>query len=189
MDILVQKEPMTALAEYARTPMSLQVTEILDLSVEENGFGGFALAPRRLDTPYVKDYDAVEAPREWPALFDLSNWQLFSARSDGAWVGGATAAMDSPDLIILEGKKDLAILWDIRVAPDMRRQGVGTALFRAVERWARERGCRRLKIETQNVNVPACRFYRKQGCVLSGIHRFIYDEFPDEVQLLWYKDL
>jgi hypothetical protein len=51
------------------------------------------------------------------------------------------------------------------------------------------KGCFRLKVETQNINVPACRFYVKQGCVLGAIHRFAYPEFPDEAQLLWYKDL
>ena len=63
------------------------------------------------------------------------------------------------------------------------------ALFRAAEAWSRDRGCRQLKIETQNINVPACRFYLRQGCVLGGINRFAYREFPEEVQLLWYKDL
>ena len=36
---------------------------------------------------------------------------------------------------------------------------------------------------------PACRFYAKQGCELAAIHRFAYPELPNEVQLLWYKDL
>ena len=26
-------------------------------------------------------------------------------------------------------------------------------------------------------------------CVLGAIHRFAYPEFPNEAQLLWYKDL
>ena len=104
-------------------------------------------------------------------------------------MGGAVVAFDTPGLIMLEGRRDLAVLWDIRVDPDHQRRGVGTALFGAAETWSRTRGCRQLKIETQNVNVPACRFYLGQGCVLGGINRFAYREFPEEVQLLWYKDL
>ena len=46
-----------------------------------------------------------------------------------------------------------------------------------------------MKVETQNVNVPACRFYARQGCVLGAINRFAYPDLPDEVQLLWYKTL
>jgi len=44
-------------------------------------------------------------------------------------------------------------------------------------------------VETQNVNVPACRFYARMGCVLGGIHRFAYPELPGEARLLWYKAL
>ena len=43
--------------------------------------------------------------------------------------------------------------------------------------------------ETQNINVPACRFYAAQGCELRGIHVGAYPEHPEEVQLLWYMDL
>jgi GNAT superfamily N-acetyltransferase len=63
------------------------------------------------------------------------------------------------------------------------------ALFRAAEHWARARGCRRLKIETQNVNVAACRFYQKMGCTLGAIDRFAYPGQPAEVRLLWGKAL
>ena len=59
---------------------------------------------------------------------------------------------------------------------------------------ARRRGCRLLKIETQNVNVAACCFYAAQGCTLGGVNRFAYlgaygAAHPDEVQLIWYYDL
>jgi len=40
-----------------------------------------------------------------------------------------------------------------------------------------------LKVETQNINVPACRFYAKQGCVLRAVHPHAYSEFPDEAQV------
>lgn len=75
------------------------------------------------------------------------------------------------------------------VAPAARGQGVGTRLMRHVEQWAQERGCRTLKIETQNINVPACRFYARGGCTLGAVLLHAYPELPDEVQLLWYKDL
>ena len=64
-----------------------------------------------------------------------------------------------------------------------------TALFRAAERWARGRGCLALKVETQNVNVPACRFYARMGCALRSINRAAYPELPGEIQMLWWKEL
>lgn len=87
------------------------------------------------------------------------------------------------------GRDDVAVLWDIRVLPRERGGGVGSALFRAAGGWARTRGCRRLTIETQNINVPACRFYQKMGCTLGAIDRFAYPGQPAEVQLLWWKAL
>jgi ribosomal protein S18 acetylase RimI-like enzyme len=90
---------------------------------------------------------------------------------------------------MLEGRDDLAVLWDLRVAPEARGRGVGSALFREVEAWARTRGCRELKVETQNVNVAACRFYAHMGCSLGALNSHAYPEVPDEVQLLWYRSL
>ena len=44
-------------------------------------------------------------------------------------------------------------------------------------------------METQNTNVPACHFYRRVGCTLDAIDRFAYPKLPDEVQLMWSKEL
>jgi len=92
---------------------------------------------------------------------------------------------------MLEGRTDLAVLWDIRVSPDRRGKGIGTQLFRRAADWARERGCGELKVETQNINVRACRFYAGQGCRLGAIHRHAYREehVAHETMLLWYLDL
>ena len=190
MNIDVGEEPLNALTEYASIPISFQVRRVLDLAVMDGGLGGFVLAERAVDAPYVKDYDALDGvPMLWPERFDLSRWGLLGARADGRLVGGAAVAFDTPQVEMLEGRHDLAVLWDIRVAPDARGRGVGAALFRAAEAWPAARGCTRLKIETQNVNLPACRFYAAQGCALGAMHRFAYPDLAHEVQLLWYKRL
>ena len=49
-------------------------------------------------------------------------------------------------------------------SPGERNAGTGSALFQAAADWARALGCGWLKIETQNVNAAACRFYQKMGC-------------------------
>ena len=90
---------------------------------------------------------------------------------------------------MLEGREDLACLWDLRVHPDYRGKGVGHLLFSQAVEWARQKHCLRLKVETQNINVPACRFYARHGCELRGINRYAYGEALDETQLLWYLDL
>jgi len=191
MTIELMEEPMTALPEYARVPIVFTVDGVLDVTDRVGDPGGFELSERRLDVPYEKDYDAIagEGPWQWARRFDLSKWALFTARLTTGVVGGAAVAFDTPELAMLEGRRDLAVLWDIRVAPNARRQGVGSALFERVEAWAHLHGCRQLKIETQNTNVRACRFYERQGCQLRAIRRGAYPQLPAEVQLLWYKDL
>jgi GNAT superfamily N-acetyltransferase len=187
MRIDVTEEPLPDLAEYARVPIAFEVRAVLDVAAD--GGGGFVLSERAIHPPYVKDYDALERPESWAERFDLARWGWFAARRDGRRVGGAAVAFDAPDVHLLEGRRDLAVLWDIRVAPDARGHGIGAALFRAAQAWAAARGCRRLKVETQNVNVPACRFYARMGCRLGAVHPAAYPGLPDETQLLWYRDL
>lgn len=104
-------------------------------------------------------------------------------------MGRVAIAWMSPGVEMLEGRDDLAVLWNIRVAPECQRHGVATALFHAAEKWAVARGATRLKVETQNINVAACEFYARMGCVLDEVHRDAYPEYPDEIQLFWYKDV
>ena len=191
MTIELTEEPMTALPEYARVPIVFTVDRVFDVTNCDDGPGGFALSERRLEVPYEKNYDGIagEGPLQWARRFDLSNWALFTARFATRLVGGATVAFDTPGLTMLEGRRDVAVLWDIRVSPDARRRGVGAALFERVEAWAQLHGCRQLEIETQNTNVRACRFYERQGCQLRAIRRAAYPELPEEIQLFWYKDL
>jgi len=62
-------------------------------------------------------------------------------------------------------------------------------LLRFAEDQARARGARRMRAETQDVNVPACRFYAGTGYVLGAVKQFAYADFPGEVQLIWQKEL
>lgn len=187
MRVEVREEPATTLREYATIPIAFVVTAVFDVACRG---GRFALTERGLGAPYVKDYDALgEGPDRWAELFDVSNWGLLMARAAGRLVGGAAVAFDTPGLDMLEGRRDLAVLWDIRVSPEARGRGVGSALFGAAEAWAAARGCRRLVVETQNVNVPACRFYMGRGCVLGAVDRSAYPGLPGEVRLLWYKEI
>jgi ribosomal protein S18 acetylase RimI-like enzyme len=188
MNVEVREEPASSLAEFARIPISFEVRSVFDVSEQD---GGFVLAERSLAHSWVKDYDvdSGEGPTRWPNRFDVSKWGFLAARSDGRLVGAAVIAFDTPGVDMLEGRRDLAVLWDLRVMPKARGRGAGAALFRAAEERARARGCMELKIETQNINVPACHFYARQGCVLRAANRSAYPTLPGEIQLLWYKQL
>jgi GNAT superfamily N-acetyltransferase len=188
MEIIEQS--LALIDEYARVPIAFEVRSVLDVSARGEA-PGFDLVERPIDPPFVKDYDAIAGnhPSGWAKRFDVSQWGMLCARIEGRRVGGVVVAFDTAGVTMLDGRRDLAVIWDLRVAPDVRRRGVGHTLFAAAETWARARGCRRLNVETQNNNVAACRFYARQGCALGAVHRDAYPDLPDEVQLLWHKDL
>lgn len=189
--LVVAEESIEQLRDHADVPISFTVERVLVPELVAGGLGGVTLHEMAPERRYVKDYDVLagESPTSWAAQFDVSAWGLLTAFDGGRRLGGAVVAWRTPDVSLLEGRDDLAVLWDLRVCPELRGAGVGSALFRAVESWARARGCVWLKAETQNVNVPACRFYARMGCVLGGINLYAYPELPGEVQLLWYRQI
>lgn len=191
MTLEIRDETPAALAEYAQVSIAFEVRERLAVVAHEAGLGGLRLVAERVAPTYVKDYDADpnHHPTAWPNRFDLSRWGILAAWAVRERVGGAVVAWGTPGVDMLEGRADLAVLWDLRVAPAWRGRGVGAALFRAAAAWSCARGARWLKVETQNVNATACRFYARQGCTLGAMHRFAYPGLPDEAQLLWYKEL
>jgi GNAT superfamily N-acetyltransferase len=190
MNIEVSEAPIPAVADLGLVPISFNVDRQYDVASDQ-GSGRFALVERLVESPYVKDYDAIAGggPSQWARRFEMSRWGFIRAQSGGRLVGGAVIAFDSGDVAMLEGRRDLAVLWDIRVSPDVRGKGIGSTLLRSAEAWAMSKGCCQLKVETQNINVPACRFYERRGFVLKVVDRLAYPELPDEIQLLWYKDL
>lgn len=181
---------------YDAIPMRFEVTSCLRIEVTNGGLGGFHIQEEPVVPAYIKDYDATgdDSPTAWARDFDISRWGIFLAEADGRAVGGATVAIgkDRPFPMDFCQGDDLAALVDIRVHPDARQQGIGTALFRHAAEWSRQQGCKSLGLETQSVNVPACRFYLRQGCTLGAVHRFGYRGSPDmahEAMLLWYLEL
>ena len=138
---------------------------------------------------FYKDYDTLEHPTQWFEQFDMSRWIIFSAFESKERVGGFIIAIDTPGVDMLEGRNDLAVLWDIRISENYRRQSIGSTLFEKAVEWSIDRGCKEIKVETQDINVAACRFYSKMGCELRIVRPGAYAGLPDEVQFLWYRTL
>jgi GNAT superfamily N-acetyltransferase len=175
--------PPGQLDQYARLPIAFEVASVFDVGEETTDT--VLLRQRFIQQPYLKDYDSIEgaSPASWPSLFGEFEWQMFAAKVNNELVGGALAFVHPRD-----GER-MMVLHDLRVSFDARRKGVGRALFRTAESWGRAKGCTALEVETQNINVPACKFYDSQGCKLREINRAAYAELPHEIQLLWRKRL
>jgi ribosomal protein S18 acetylase RimI-like enzyme len=184
----IREEPLAELGGYAIITIAFEVQEVFDVAGSP---GAWTLTERRIEQPYIKDYDAVEAerPTSWARRFDISRWVMLVARREDQPIGVAVVALDTPGIEMLEGRRDVAALWDIRVAPAHRGRHVGTALFDAAEEAAMARGCVMLKVETQIIYVAACRLYERRGCALERAEAGAYLEFPDEVKLIWSKPL
>lgn len=184
---------LETLTEYSSIPMIYEAKDMLSIELIDNGIGGIIFHEKVIATPFIRDFDALEGekPVRWVKNFNTANWVLFLAREEGVPLGGATVVTRTPEVNMLRGRNDLAVLWDIRVKPEHKRLGIGTKLFRAAADWSRNQKLDYLKIESQNINIPACRFYIKQGCELGEVNRFAYTNpvLIPETMLVWYLDL
>jgi len=81
-----------------------------------------------------------------------------------------------------------ALIEDIAVVKDYRKNGVGTALLNKASEWAKEKNFNGLILETQDINVSACRFYAKNHFVIGGIDTMLYSNLLTacEIAIFWY---
>ena len=154
-----------SLTEYSTIPSRFEVKSRLSVEILNDGLDGVALNEEIVSPTYIKDYDAVdcEGPISWVRDFNTANLVMFLACEGNVPIGGATVAFRTPKVFMLAGRDDIAVVWDIRVKPTHHRSKIGSSLFAEAIKWAKEQGCKYLKVETQNVNIPACRFYINQG--------------------------
>ena len=175
---------------YSKIPISFRVESVYRVKTKD-GFGGFELNEEKISNPYIKDYDADkgEGPTRWLKRFDMSKWGIFMALEEERPVGGTIVA---PGAYVGDIDMTFAQMFDIRVSPELRRSGIGAKLIPQAASFARQLGCKFLKIETQNTNVPACKFYAKQGCKLGNIDLYAYKAYSyaeHEVRIVWYLEL
>jgi ribosomal-protein-alanine N-acetyltransferase len=95
------------------------------------------------------------------------------AAQDGMLAGFAMAALAA----------DIGELESIVVAEEVRRQGIGAALLKAVLAWARRQGARRMELEVRISNRAAIALYERAGFVQDGRRRGYYRD-PEEDAVL-----
>lgn len=189
MALTITETDQSAFPDYGDISIAFPVNRVMRVVYTPDG--GIELTEERWPSPYIKDYDAIpdNRPADWGARWPHAHWRVFTAAQGGPSLGRATVIWRTPGVDMLEGRDDLMVLWDIRVDPSSRGRGIGIALMDTAESFARGQGCRCLKVETQTINVPACRFYRKCGFTLQQVNENAYPGLPGETQLLWYKSL
>lgn len=185
-EVTLREEPPGDFSGYVGVSVAFVSDRILTPAADL-GPNRFREEPRA--SPFAKDYDREpdHRPTDWARRFDASSWGVIAAWRGSARVGGTVLVQRSDEIEMLDGRDDLTLIWDLRVRPEDRGRGIGTRLVAAAADWARARGCTELKVETQNTNVAACRFYERCGFTLEKVDPHAYPAFPDEIQMLWYK--
>jgi len=135
------------------------------------------------------DFAKEESMDLWSEIMNHDSCRIFVIEKNGAWIGGTVIVTNSPKVNMLKGDMDNAVLWDIRVDSKYQNQGYGKLLFNKAIKYAREMGCKRMLIETQNNNPNAIAFYEKQGATLLEINFKHYPDCPNEDQLIFIIDL
>lgn len=81
-----------------------------------------------------------------------------------------------------------ALVEDIGVSKDWRQKGIGTELLEKAVEWAKQNNHIGLMLETQDVNISACRFYAKNNFIIGGVDSMLYSKYPsaNEKAIFWY---
>lgn len=147
---------------------------------------------KRLFKDMQMDLGQYERPTEYAKKFNIKDWAFFIAYDANKPVGASTVAYNSKEILMLDGRDDLCVLWDLRVDDRYKRMGIGTKLFQMAVEWATSKNIKQMKIECQNTNVPAVKFYYRHGAVLGAFNEYFYYhdvESRNEIALFLYLNL
>lgn len=137
----------------------------------------------RLKAPYVKRW--AQGPSDAERRREIIEKGL----SYGAFSGNGMIGA-----LIMERRvwNNTLHIEDLEVMPEWRGRGVGRLLMAQADRVAGELGVRAISLETQNTNVPAIRFYRKNGYEIDCVDLSLYtnsDAVDGEVAIIMKKKI
>lgn len=142
----------------------------------------FNFKSEKTDVPYVKTWKLTDE--------NINHFRKIIAE------GFSFGAYDDNELagfILCEERKwnNTLYIENLIVSESHRRKGTGKLLIKKVIEISLQKNFRHIELETQNTNVPAIEFYKKQGFVITGMNMTLYDplENKDEVALFMVYDL
>lgn len=173
-------------SDYVSVPISFTTSRRLDPEALKRGeFVEMPMLER------FKDYDnpELEGIEATVRQFDTRKWQSFGADDSQGRAAGLVIARQCPAFDMLENRRDLAVVVDVRVRPNVRGKGLGRTLMAHALEWCQEKRCSEVKVETQDINVNACRFYAALGFHVAEVNRDAYPAEFDETQVIWRRFL
>ncbi len=124
----------------------------------------FASITRKLDSENICIWDEIYPDCAFPD--DIKRESLFVLEEDGRLISAFALCepMDDEGSIVWENPTAKGVyLFRFGVSPDCLNKGIGTYMLKEAERIAKERGGEYLRLLVVDYNLPAIRFYEKNG--------------------------
>jgi ribosomal protein S18 acetylase RimI-like enzyme len=173
MNITIRQMDSRSLDQVDRFNRNSMVNSHLMLQIQDNKIS-YSIIP-------VEPYEKILSvdPEDYTTFIDNPQKVIFFADVDGKPAG---------QIKLIPWWNKFAYVEELTVNTEFRGQGVGRALMNRAIQWAREQGFPGLTLETQDNNVPACKFYEKCGFILGGFDLYAYKHLdnPSEIALYWY---
>ena len=113
--------------------------------------------------------DRGEIPEEWFQDLITSDYHdmLIAKNDDGKIIGIATLSIIMGPIV-----RKIAYLEDFVTDESVRGQGIGDALWQAMLKWAKEKGCTELNFTSGHGREAAQAFYQKRGAEIYDTNFF-----------------
>ena len=125
--------------------------------------------PQR-DSP---EYDAIVAARRASARTAMASDErrrtFVATYPLSVILGYISIYLDDPGPASTDGTMLTGVIYELFVDAAARGSGAGVALVRVAERWFREHGAQRVKVESFAWNAEAIAFYERRGYSISDV--------------------
>jgi streptothricin acetyltransferase len=173
MNITIRQMDSQSLHQVDQFERNSIVNEHLMLQIQDNKIS-YSIVPVE---PYEKILDVDS--EDYTTFIDNPQKVIFFADVDGKPAG---------QIKLVPWWNKFAYVEELAVDTEFRGKGVGHALMTRAIEWAKGQNLPGLTLETQDNNVPACKFYEKCGFVLGGFDLYAFKNLDNasEIALYWY---
>lgn len=141
-------------------------SQIYKLTLDSNDYSIiFKLKLENLKENYVKDFGTTSND------IDIYNDLMIDGYSFGAY----TNELVGFAICEVHDWNNSLYISNFIVSQKERQKGIGKQLMEKIIENAKNKKIRLIELETQNTNVPAIKFYQKQGFKITGIKSNLYD--------------
>jgi ribosomal protein S18 acetylase RimI-like enzyme len=153
-----------------QTPSSVMTLNLTDLTMPSFTTSASVFSLPSMQWLYLstewEDHEASTLPHHQSILQRIPSAGFLTLRKVDKPVALGVCALDGPD----------AFLYDLVVAPGMRRQGLGKALVWALINWAKCQSAKRAVLQVTNTNLAARKLYDAVG--FKEAYRYHYRAKP-----------